>query len=76
MITTACEELERRAIQDQMVPTAMGGVLPEQSDSAAFRRVLDVGSGSGNWLIETGIWLSMHGSKRKPTKRQIASNFT
>ena len=31
----------------------MGGFLPEQSDSATFRRVLDIGGGSGNWLIET-----------------------
>ncbi|GLV54247.1 hypothetical protein KDH_10950 [Dictyobacter sp. S3.2.2.5] len=45
------EELERRAIQGRMVTTEMRGVLPEQSDSAAFRHVLDVGGGSGNWLI-------------------------
>jgi ubiquinone/menaquinone biosynthesis C-methylase UbiE len=31
----------------------MGGVLPEQPDPARFQRVLDIGSGSGSWVIET-----------------------
>jgi ubiquinone/menaquinone biosynthesis C-methylase UbiE len=46
------EELKRIYIQDQMVTTAMGGPLPEQADPTVFRRVLDVGCGTGNWLIE------------------------
>jgi len=30
----------------------MGGVLPEQENPALFQRVLDIGSGTGDWLIE------------------------
>src|SRR5712691_3571186 len=47
------EELSRLQLQDQMVTTSMGGVLPEQPDPTIFQRVLDVGCGTGGWLIET-----------------------
>lgn len=46
------EELARLQILDQLATTGMGGVLPEQPDPTIFRRVLDVGCGSGGWLIE------------------------
>ncbi|GAC1375883.1 MAG: 27-O-demethylrifamycin SV methyltransferase [Ktedonobacteraceae bacterium] len=46
------EELTRLRIQDQLVTTGMGGVLPEQPDPATFGRVLDVGCGTGGWLIQ------------------------
>jgi tRNA G46 methylase TrmB len=46
------EELTRLQIQDQMITAGMGGVLPEQPDPTLFHRVLDVGCGTGGWLIE------------------------
>ena len=46
------KELTRLAIQDQIITTTMGGVLAEQPDPTAFRRILDVGCGAGGWLIE------------------------
>src|SRR5713101_8679776 len=46
------KELTRLAVQDQMLTAGMGGVLPEQADPTLFRRMLDVGCGTGGWLIE------------------------
>ncbi|HTK07884.1 MAG TPA: class I SAM-dependent methyltransferase [Ktedonobacteraceae bacterium] len=46
------EELNRIQIQDRLYTAGMGGVLPEQPDPTRFLRVLDVGCGTGNWLIE------------------------
>jgi ubiquinone/menaquinone biosynthesis C-methylase UbiE len=46
------EELSRLQIQDRLFTQAMGGVLPEQPDPTRFTRVLDVGCGTGAWLIE------------------------
>src|SRR5579883_1724521 len=46
------DERARVSIQDQMLTRAMGGVLPEQPDPSIFRRILDVGCGTGGWLIE------------------------
>ena len=46
------KELTRLTIGDQMITAGMGGVLSEQPDPTIFRRVLDVGCGTGGWIIE------------------------
>lgn len=46
------EECTRLQIQDQMLISGMGGVLPEQPDPTIFRSALDVACGMGGWLIE------------------------
>src|SRR6185437_9604849 len=46
------EEVNRLMIQDHMMTSAMGGVLPEQANPAQLQSVLDVGCGTGGWLIE------------------------
>ena len=45
------EELNRLRTQDDLITAGMGGVLPEQEDSTHFERVLDVGCGTGGWLV-------------------------
>jgi len=46
------EEMTRLQIQDEMITAGMGGVLPEQADPTSFQRILDVGCGTGGWLID------------------------
>jgi ubiquinone/menaquinone biosynthesis C-methylase UbiE len=46
------EEMTRLEVQDKMITTGMGGVLPELTDTTVLRQVLDVGCGTGGWLIE------------------------
>jgi ubiquinone/menaquinone biosynthesis C-methylase UbiE len=46
------EEMARLEIQDRMITAGMGGVLPELADHSHLRRVLDVGCGTGGWLME------------------------
>lgn len=46
------EELNRLRVLDRMFTAGMGGVLPEQPDPTVFPHVLDVGCGTGGWLIE------------------------
>lgn len=46
------DEMIRVRLQDQMLTRMMGGLLPEQPDPSQFERVLDVGCGTGGWLIE------------------------
>lgn len=46
------EELNRLRILDHLFTTGMGGTLPELPDSTNVAQVLDVGCGTGGWLIE------------------------
>jgi len=46
------DERKRVQIQDAVYTRRMGGVLPEQTEPIHFRRVVDVGCGTGIWLIE------------------------
>ncbi len=45
-------EMERLEGQDRLFTQQMGGVLPEQADPARLQHILDVGCGTGGWLIE------------------------
>jgi ubiquinone/menaquinone biosynthesis C-methylase UbiE len=45
------EEMHRLQIQDQLLTSGMSGVLAEQADPGSFESVLDVGCGTGGWLI-------------------------
>jgi ubiquinone/menaquinone biosynthesis C-methylase UbiE len=50
---SSLDEMARLEVQDQMITTEMGGVLPELADPTMLRRVLDVGCGTGGWLMKT-----------------------
>src|SRR5579864_262115 len=47
------EEMTRLEVQDRMLTKGQGGPLPELINPTQLRRVLDVGCGTGDWLIET-----------------------
>ena len=47
------DEMRRLEIQDTILTAGMGGVLPELADPLLLQRILDVGCGTGGWLIET-----------------------
>jgi SAM-dependent methyltransferase len=46
------EEIKRLSLQNRLINTGLGGLLPEQPETARFSSVLDVGCGTGGWLIE------------------------
>ncbi len=52
---TSVDEQTRLRVQDELITKGMGGLLPEQSDEtvAGFQRILDIGCGTGGWLIQT-----------------------
>jgi ubiquinone/menaquinone biosynthesis C-methylase UbiE len=47
------DDISRLSMQEKILNSAMGGVLPELDSPAGLHRVLDVGCGLGAWLIET-----------------------
>jgi ubiquinone/menaquinone biosynthesis C-methylase UbiE len=47
------DEMTRQDLQDKMLTMGMGGALPELADHSCLQRVLDVGCGTGGWLMET-----------------------
>jgi ubiquinone/menaquinone biosynthesis C-methylase UbiE len=49
---TNTDERARIHIQDTMITKAMGGALSEQADTPLFHRVIDIGCGTGGWLVE------------------------
>lgn len=49
------EEMDRLYLQDQMLTTGMHGVLAEQEAPTNFQRALDVGCGTGGWLINAAL---------------------
>ena len=46
-------DVRRLIIENQMINTGLGGVLPEHPDPTVFHRILDVACGSGGWVIDT-----------------------
>ncbi len=46
-------EFQRLTIQGQMLTQSLGGPLSEQADPMHFQRALDVGCGTGDWIIAT-----------------------
>src|SRR5260370_38359689 len=59
------DEMTRLIVQDRLITTAMGGVLPEQPDPTNFPRMLDVRCGTGDCLIEA--------AKTCPTRSRLVS---
>jgi ubiquinone/menaquinone biosynthesis C-methylase UbiE len=47
------EEMTRLEVENRLLTSGMGGVLPELAEPVTLRCVLDVGCGPGGWLLET-----------------------
>jgi hypothetical protein len=48
-------EMQRLKIQGDLITSAMGGVLPEISDSAKVRDVLDAACGPSDCSVSSGL---------------------
>ncbi len=58
------EELRRLQLQDRLITSSLGGILPEHAEPLHFDSVLDVACGTGGWLIDL--------AKTYPTISQLA----
>ena len=48
-------EMARVMDQGQLLTRAMGGLFPELSDLSAVQRVLDIGCGPGDWVLDVAF---------------------
>lgn len=46
------KDLDQLRSHDQIVTATMGGVLPEQDAPTKFESILDIGCGTGDWLVD------------------------
>ncbi|HEY0755910.1 MAG TPA: methyltransferase domain-containing protein [Ktedonobacteraceae bacterium] len=46
------KEISRLQLQDKLLTSTMGGVFAEQPSLSPLERVLDIGCGTGGWLME------------------------
>ncbi len=69
-------EMIRLMIQDSLMTTGMGGPLTEQANPTSLHRVLDIGCGSGGWILEAADrYHHMEGWDRPPHRRCDSTEY-
>jgi len=64
------DEIARVEVQGKMLTKDLGGVLPELDDPSSLQSILDVGCGTGSWLIETARTYPMKNRVGRPCDRR------